>query len=93
MGKLPTVDEYLAAWEKVNTDAADTYRYLNFDQLPNYTGKAHTVTLSPEMVDAAKKLTSAPPAANALRSNFFTRPTTTTAHTHGTHTHTLTLAL
>jgi len=57
LGRLPTPDEYLDAWKKLNDDAADTYRYLNFDQLPDFTSKATTVSLSPEMVEAAKKVT------------------------------------
>jgi len=55
-GKLPTPDEYLAAWEKIDATAEDTYRYLNFDTISSFTEKAHTVTLSPEVVAAAKKL-------------------------------------
>jgi len=55
-GKLPTPDEYLEAWKKIDASAADTYRYLNFDQLATYNDKATTITLSPEVVAAAKKL-------------------------------------
>lgn len=36
--------------------ADDTYRYLNFDQLPEFTKEAHTISLSPDMIAAAKKL-------------------------------------
>eukprot|EP00039_Didymoeca_costata_P018357 m.333129 g.333129 ORF g.333129 m.333129 type:complete len:891 (+) comp17077_c0_seq1:215-2887(+) len=35
-GKLPTVEEYLAAMKEVNTTAADTYRYLNFHKMDEY---------------------------------------------------------
>lgn len=35
-GKLPTVQEYLAAMDQVNTTAADTYRYLNFHRMEEY---------------------------------------------------------
>ena len=55
-GKLPTPDEYLEAWKKIDASAADTYRYLNVDQLATYNDKATTITLSPEVVAAAKKL-------------------------------------
>mmetsp|Transcript_41578 Transcript_41578/g.95249 ORF Transcript_41578/g.95249 Transcript_41578/m.95249 type:complete len:166 (+) Transcript_41578:1-498(+) len=58
-GKLPTVDEYLESWKKINATADDTYRYLNFDTLPSYTDRAHTVTLSPDVVEAARKLQAA----------------------------------
>jgi aconitate hydratase 2/2-methylisocitrate dehydratase len=55
-GRLPTPAEYLEQWQKVDATAADTYRYLNFHTLSTYMSKAHTITLSPEMVAAAKKL-------------------------------------
>ena len=55
-GKLPQPAEYLEAWKKIDSTAADTYRYLNFDTIENYTEKAHTVSLSPEVVAAAKAL-------------------------------------
>ena len=42
-GKLPTVAEYLAYAEQLNATAADTYRYLNFDELDSYVEKADTV--------------------------------------------------
>jgi aconitate hydratase 2/2-methylisocitrate dehydratase len=54
-GKLPMPAEYLEVWSKNNATAADTYRYLNFHTISDYTDKATTVTLSPEIVAAAKK--------------------------------------
>ena len=37
MGKLPTVAEYMEAVnQRVTPKAADTYKYLNFDQIPGY---------------------------------------------------------
>ena len=42
-GKLPTVEEYQEYAKQLNATAADTYRYLNFDELPNYVEKADTV--------------------------------------------------
>lgn len=36
LGHLPTVAEYHEAMGIINRDAADTYRYLNFDQLTEY---------------------------------------------------------
>jgi aconitate hydratase 2/2-methylisocitrate dehydratase len=56
LGRLPTPDEYLAQWKKIDATAEDTYRYLNFDTIGSFTSKAHTVSLSDEMVEAAKKL-------------------------------------
>ncbi|MCW2478786.1 bifunctional aconitate hydratase 2/2-methylisocitrate dehydratase [Candidatus Symbiopectobacterium sp. NZEC135] len=43
LGKLPTPDEYLAAMSQVEKTAQDTYRYLNFDRLDQYTAKADGV--------------------------------------------------
>ncbi|PSJ46619.1 bifunctional aconitate hydratase 2/2-methylisocitrate dehydratase [Zobellella endophytica] len=42
-GKLPTVAEYLEYAQALNATAADTYRYLNFDELDSYVQKADTV--------------------------------------------------
>merc|ERR1711862_300391 len=55
-GKLPTVDEYLKYMESVDASAADTYRYLNFDELPEFVKSADSVEISDEMKSAAKKL-------------------------------------
>ncbi|EKT55903.1 bifunctional aconitate hydratase 2/2-methylisocitrate dehydratase [Providencia sneebia] len=43
LGRLPTPSEYLQFMDKVDETAADTYRYLNFDQLEQYTEKADSV--------------------------------------------------
>lgn len=43
LGKLPTPDEYFAAMAQVDKTAQDTYRYLNFDRLDQYTAKADGV--------------------------------------------------
>ena len=43
MGRLPTPEEYLKYMDQVDATAADTYRYLNFDQLPNYLASAKNV--------------------------------------------------
>jgi len=58
-GKLPTPAEYLEYATKLDADSADTYRYLNFDQLPDYQSKADTVTLSEEVREAARKAAAA----------------------------------
>ncbi len=42
-GALPTVAEYMEYAEKINATAADTYRYLNFHKMPEYTKKADDV--------------------------------------------------
>ena len=56
LGRLPTMEEYLKYMDQVNATAADTYRYLNFDQLPNFVKSADSVEISQEMKDAAHKL-------------------------------------
>ncbi|MBK0001192.1 bifunctional aconitate hydratase 2/2-methylisocitrate dehydratase [Erwinia sp. S38] len=43
LGKLPTPEEYLQFMDQVDKTAVDTYRYLNFDQLSQYTDKADGV--------------------------------------------------
>ncbi|MBT0724314.1 bifunctional aconitate hydratase 2/2-methylisocitrate dehydratase [Rosenbergiella sp. S61] len=43
LGKLPTADEYQAYMNEVDKSADDTYRYLNFDRLNQYTSKADEV--------------------------------------------------
>jgi aconitate hydratase 2/2-methylisocitrate dehydratase len=36
LGKIPSFDEYIFYANQINETAEDTYRYLNFDQMPNY---------------------------------------------------------
>ncbi|WNY88582.1 bifunctional aconitate hydratase 2/2-methylisocitrate dehydratase [Leclercia adecarboxylata] len=43
IGKLPTPEEYQTFVSQVDKTAVDTYRYLNFDQLSQYTEKADGV--------------------------------------------------
>lgn len=43
IGKLPTAEEYQTYVAQVDKTAVDTYRYLNFDQLSQYTEKADGV--------------------------------------------------
>jgi aconitate hydratase 2/2-methylisocitrate dehydratase len=55
LGRLPTPAEYLEYARKLDATAADTYRYLNFDQLPDYTASAGRVEVSAENRAAARK--------------------------------------
>jgi aconitate hydratase 2/2-methylisocitrate dehydratase len=55
-GSLPSPEEYLVSWQKINATAADTYRYLNFDTIESFTDQAQTISLSADVVAAAKKL-------------------------------------
>ena len=43
LGKLPTVEEYLAYAKNLDTLADDVYRYLNFDQIESYQQSASQV--------------------------------------------------
>ena len=43
LGRLPSPKEYLEYAKELNATAADTYRYLNFDQIEHYTEKAKHV--------------------------------------------------
>jgi len=56
VGELPTVETYMKYMEGNDATAEDTYRYLNFDQLPNFVKSADSVEISDEMKAAAKKL-------------------------------------
>ena len=43
LGKIPTVAEYLQYAAGIEASSADTYRYLNFNQIESYQDKADTV--------------------------------------------------
>ncbi|WP_394247666.1 bifunctional aconitate hydratase 2/2-methylisocitrate dehydratase [Vibrio profundi] len=43
LGRIPTKEEYLEYAQKIDASAADTYRYLNFHKMGQYTEKADTV--------------------------------------------------
>jgi len=43
MGKIPTPAEYMEQIKVVNAKAADIYRYMNFDQIPEFVEVAATV--------------------------------------------------
>jgi len=58
VGKLPTPAEYQEFSKELDATASDTYRYLNFDQLPSFTESASKVEMSPEMLELAQKLKS-----------------------------------
>lgn len=45
LGKLPSPDEYFEYAKQIDATAADTYRYLNFDQMVRYTKKADKVII------------------------------------------------
>jgi len=43
LGRIPSVQEYMDYAIEIDAKAEDTYRYLNFDQLPQFTQKADKV--------------------------------------------------
>ena len=43
LGKIPTVAEYMAQIGVLNQNAADIYRYMNFDQIAAFREIADTV--------------------------------------------------
>lgn len=45
IGRLPTVQEYLDYAKQIDATAADTYRYLNFHKMSQYTKKADNVII------------------------------------------------
>ena len=45
VGRLPTPEEYLEYAGQLDATAADTYRYLNFDRLPDYVAASEKVTV------------------------------------------------
>jgi len=46
LGRIPNKEEYLAVMKDVNSTAADTYRYLNFNEIDSYTDIADKVTIT-----------------------------------------------
>ncbi len=45
LGRIPTVEEYHAAVGIINKDAANVYKYLNFDQIEEYAEAAKSVSV------------------------------------------------
>ncbi|MCL9781065.1 bifunctional aconitate hydratase 2/2-methylisocitrate dehydratase [Vibrio sp. S4M6] len=43
LGRIPTKEEYMEYAKQIDATAADTYRYLNFHKMADYTKKADTV--------------------------------------------------
>jgi len=56
MGRLPTPEEYIKFSQDLDATASDTYRYLNFDQLPEFVESAEHVEMSEESQTLAQKL-------------------------------------
>ena len=45
LGRIPTQAEYLADMGVINQDGAKIYRYMNFNEMPEFEAKAETVKL------------------------------------------------
>jgi aconitate hydratase 2/2-methylisocitrate dehydratase len=45
LGRIPTVAEYQEAMGVINKDAAEVYRYMNFDQIEEYAEAAKAVAV------------------------------------------------
>ncbi len=45
IGRIPSIEEYLEFAKQIDTTATDTYRYLNFHRMNEYTKKADTVII------------------------------------------------
>ena len=56
LGRLPTPEEYQEYAAKISEQSDDIYRYLNFDELPEFISSAESVEISEEMMEAARKL-------------------------------------
>lgn len=54
-GRLPTVDEYKQYAERIHATAKDTFRYMNFDKLPEYEEAAKKVDLGSEYSSILQK--------------------------------------
>jgi aconitate hydratase 2 / 2-methylisocitrate dehydratase len=54
-GKLPTVEQYMKYADRINATASDTFRYMNFDKLPEYVESVKNVDLGPEYKTALEK--------------------------------------
>merc|ERR1712048_1015952 len=55
MGKLPTKAEYMESYQALSSTAADTYRYLNFNELPDFVEAAKGVEIEKDVLESAKQ--------------------------------------
>lgn len=46
LGKLPTVEEYMAYAKQIDSMSADIYRYLNLDRIGEYTEQAGKISVA-----------------------------------------------
>jgi len=55
LGRLPTRAEYMEKASEIGKNAADTYKYLNFNQMDSYVSTANSVDIDPVMMEKAKQ--------------------------------------
>lgn len=55
-GELPSVERYREIMKSIDATAPDTYRYLNFNELPEFVARGDTVEISEEMMKIGKEL-------------------------------------
>lgn len=58
-GELPSVETYMKYMENVDPTDQNIYRYLNFDELPDFVNSADSIEISDEMKKAARELDTA----------------------------------
>jgi len=58
-GELPSVETYMKYMESMDPTDESIYRYLNFDELPDFVKSADSVEISDEMKKAAQELDAA----------------------------------
>ena len=55
LGKLPSVSEYQKYASKIQSSAKDTFRYLNFDTIPEFVSKGKEAQLGTEYSKIVQK--------------------------------------
>ena len=56
-GRLPTVEQYRKYADQIQASAQDTFRYLNFDRMPDFAARAGEVGLGEDYRAAVLKET------------------------------------
>lgn len=54
-GKIPSLEAYMTYAKKIEATAKDTFRYLNFDRMPNYVEESKSANLGNEYKSALDK--------------------------------------
>merc|ERR1712226_1716412 len=51
LGRIPTMEEYIAQYEALGKKKDATYKYLNFDQYDDYTSKADSIQIDADVME------------------------------------------